>query len=148
MKKFLASLIVSLISLALPLCGSLLVGLAFYLMIKVFWVSVLLSFVGLFGTGVLWNTFIAFKAKQYMRELEMAQKIVDAYQEIEIGCASCNSVNITKILLNIDNEFKCLKCGVTNAVLMNFSTAAKSNPLTKKDEKDIQDKIHKLTDKG
>ena len=141
MKKLLAVLLVSGISLLVNLLLSLIMGLGGYILGGSFWGISICSFAGIYIIGTLWNSFELFKATQYAKELDMAQKIVDAHQEINIGCATCNAINTTRILLNKDNDFVCIKCGATNSILMNFTTAIKTTPITPQQESLIRNTI-------
>jgi len=143
-KKILSLLLVGGLSFGLNIIGAMLIGLSFHLLGKLFWVPSIISFVLLSGAGVLWNSYTFFKAQQYSRELEMAQKIVDAHQEVEIGCTSCNSINLAKILLNENNEFKCTRCGVVNSILIEFSTVFKSKPFTPEEEEKVREKMRNI----
>jgi len=141
MKKLLAILLVSGVSLLINFILALLVGLSSILMSGPFWGPTILGFITFYIIGTLFNSYTFFRAQQYAKELNMAQKVVDAHQQIDIGCAACNAVNTTAVLLNIDNDFVCMKCGATNSILMNFSTAVKTVPITPQQESLIKNTI-------
>ena len=76
-----------------------------------------------------WNTYLINKQQiaEYNYNINI-EKIANT-QRILLNCAYCKSENIVNILLDRGNDFTCKTCNGKNVVLMEFSTAQKSEPL-------------------
>ena len=89
----------------------------------------LIGFIGQIIGFYLWNTYLINKTRiaqmQYMANIES----VAAVQRVVLNCAHCRVENVVNILLDRSNEFVCSACNNKNIVMIEFSTAQKSEPL-------------------
>ena len=120
------------ISIIIDIVMSMLVGLATYLMRESFWVGFLIAFVVIFVLGNLWNVYLIAKDNLRVKEIEAANNLAKAQQEIQITCAACKRTNAIPITLEKENHFNCVFCQQENVVMMSFSTAITTTPLTAK----------------
>ena len=74
----------------------------------------------------LWNNYLI--AKQSIASYQYESNIVSnaAKQRTILKCAHCRVDNVVDIVLNDGNEFTCRTCGGKNVVMIEFSTASKT----------------------
>lgn len=74
----------------------------------------------------LWNNYLI--TKQQIAEYQYVANVEanNAKQRVILKCAHCRVENMVEILLDSGNEFTCRTCGGKNVVMIEFSTASKT----------------------
>lgn len=76
-----------------------------------------------------WNTHLINKKQIAELQYSVNAESIASTQRIILNCAYCRSENVVDILLDRGNEFICKTCGGKNVVMIEFSTAQKTEPL-------------------
>jgi len=76
-----------------------------------------------------WNTHLINKVQIAEYQYNDNMESIASTQRVILNCAYCQSENVVNILLDRSNEFICKTCNKNNVVLVEFSTAQKTEPL-------------------
>ena len=123
-------LIISL-SLLITTLISLSVGIGGFLIAGQFWGFFLLSFVLQFVIFAIINTFLIRKDQTEGIRLINQQLEAVSKHTLRLSCAYCKTLNLTPIVLNQENKFKCESCNQVNGVKMQFFATQITTPLKK-----------------
>lgn len=126
----LLSLVYVLVVSALAALPSLIWGFKLYNYVA--WIAIL-SAIQL-AAGRLWNYFIDRKIDAVIRKADAAEALANSIQHIELRCAYCETKNIVRIRIDIENTFTCAACKETNSVQINLSTSRVTTPIMPKEE--------------
>jgi len=105
-----------------------------------FFIAVVLQFFG-------WWLFDIYTNKKFMASMANARaqnNLADSYQNIELVCSYCGAKNITRILLNKNNTFKCMNCNNVNGIKIELTTTRTITPLIA--DKELSEIFSKLQD--
>lgn len=90
-----------------------------------FWISLLTQVIGFFVV----NSFLLQKKIENERILEIQEMKEISKFSINLNCAYCKQANITPIILNKKNTFKCDACNQVNGVFMQFTATTLTTPI-------------------
>lgn len=90
-----------------------------------FWISLLTQVIGFFVV----NSFLLQKKIENERILEIQEMKEISKFSINLNCAYCKQANITPIILNKKNTFKCVACNQVNGVFMQFTATTLTTPI-------------------
>lgn len=78
--------------------------------------------------------------EEYQEAEKELDEVIEAYKNLEyrkyivpLVCKKCGIENQVEMDLMQNTEFKCIHCGMENAIYVNFFVAAKTNPLNVND---------------
>ena len=84
--------------------------------------------------GKLWNYHSDNKVKASLAQSEATNNMATAVQHAELICEYCGTKNLARILVGIDNSFKCSACEGTNAIHLDLRVARTTQPIMPKQE--------------
>jgi hypothetical protein len=123
--------LVLLISLLFTTLISLGVGIGGVLITGKFWGFFLIAFVFQFIVFAIINTFL--QRKDLIESTKLVNEQLEASSKylINLSCSYCQINNVTPIVLNQENRFKCESCNQVNGVKMQFFSTQITTPLKK-----------------